>query len=217
MKTILILLTLVLVLLGPLSWDAAGEVNLGVSIGDKGVKGFYLAVGDYFRVPEREVVVIKERRIPDDEVAVVLFLSHHARVSPSVILNLRLSGRSWMDICFHYHLSPDIFYVPVGQEIKGPPYGNAYGYYNNKKKKNSERSILKDADVVNLVNLKFISEHYGHSPEAVIKMRSEGRNFVAINDEIKKGKKEKQREDKFVPPGGEGNGRGHGKGKGKWK
>ena len=69
---------------------------------------------------------------------------------------------------------------------------------------------LGDDDVVNLVNLKFASEHYGYSPEKVIKMRSEGRNFVEINEEITRGKGQKVKEK------GEKHG-GKGKGKGKFK
>jgi hypothetical protein len=33
-----------------------------------------------------------------------------------------------------------------------------------------------------------MSEHYGYPPEKIIKMRSEGKEFVLINDEIRKEK-----------------------------
>ena len=176
------------------------DIDIGVSIGEEGITGFYLAVSDYYRVPEQEVVVIKKRRIPDEEIPVVFFVAGRAGVSYSAIIDLRLKGLSWMDITLRLGLGPDIFYVPVKGEVKSPPYGKAYGYYAKKGKKTSS---LGDADVVNLVNLKFLSEHYGVSPEAVIEMRSGGKNFVSINDEIKKKK------------GGKGNGNGNNKGKGK--
>ncbi len=53
--------------------------------------------------------------------------------------------------------------------------------------------MLGDDDVVNLVNLKFMSEHYGYPPEKIIKMRSGGKEFVSIYDEIRK-EKEKMKE-----------------------
>lgn len=58
--------------------------------------------------------------------------------------------------------------------------------------------MLSDDDVINLVNLKFTAEHYGYKPEEIIKMRSTGKGFVVINDEIKKekGKKEHKVKDK---------------------
>lgn len=60
-----------------------------------------------------------------------------------------------------------------------------------KREKKSEWKKIKlaDADIINLVNLRFISNHYGYSADKVIKMRSEGRNFVVINDNIKKEKR----------------------------
>jgi hypothetical protein len=37
--------------------NSEASVDLGVSIGDEGLRGFYLAVGDYYRVPEKEVII----------------------------------------------------------------------------------------------------------------------------------------------------------------
>jgi hypothetical protein len=77
--------------------------------------------------------------------------------------------------------------------VTGPPYGRAYGYYKKKPKKDWRTIVLGDDDVVNLVNLKFMSEHYGYPPEKIIKMRSGGKEFVSIYDEIRK-EKEKMKE-----------------------
>src|SRR5574341_1637669 len=96
------------------------DVSLGLSISDGEVRSFYLAVGGSYRVPERTLVVVHETNIPDDEVPVVFFIAQRARVSPDVIIDMRLSGRSWMDITLHYGLSPEIFYVPLAV-APGPP------------------------------------------------------------------------------------------------
>jgi len=201
---------------------AGAGVDLGISIGEEGVRSFYLSVGDYYRVPEREVIIIRERGIPYEEMPVVLFLAGRAHVAPGVIVDLRLRGMSWMDITFHYGLSPEIYYVPL-RTAPGPPYGRAYGYYKKWPRKEWKKVRLGDNDVVNLVNLKFASEHYGCSPEEVIKMRSGGRNFVEINEEIKKGKesgvKEKgekgEKESKIKEKGEKQGGKDKGKGKSK--
>ena len=162
------------------------QVNVGVSIGEEGLRGFYLAVGDYYKVPEREIVVIKERRIPPEETPVVLIIAAQARVTPSAVIDLRLAGKSWMDISIHLRLSPEIFYVPVKVAVAGPPYGKAYGYFKNKPKKEWNKIILTDAEIINFINLKFISEHYKHEPEKVIRMRQKGTSFVMIHGEVKK-------------------------------
>jgi len=166
------------------------DVDVGISIGDDGVKGFYLAVGDYYKVPEKTVLVVKKRNIPDEDLPVVFFMARQAEVDPSVIVKLRLGGLSWMDITLHYGLTAQIFYVPV-KNVSGPPYGKAYGYYKKRPKDKWKEIRLNDSEVANFVNLKFVSTHYGCSPEEVINMRSEGNSFITINTEIKKSKGKK--------------------------
>jgi hypothetical protein len=101
-----------------------------------------------------------------------------------------------MDIAIHFGLEPDVFYVPVEGNY-GPPYGRAYGYY--KQDKRRWKTIrLRDEEVVNFVNLRFMSEQYSSTPDAVIRMRSEGRNFRTINDHFhgeKYGKGDRDKKD----------------------
>jgi hypothetical protein len=77
--------------------------------------------------------------------------------------------------------------VPL-QRDPGPPYGKAYGYYKNKPRKDWGGIKLSDADVVNLVNLKFISGQYGYAPDEVAGMRSKGESFVGIHGKVKASK-----------------------------
>lgn len=154
-------------------------------------EGFYLALGSYYKVPQRDVIFIKERGIPHEEASVVLFMANRARVEPSVIIDFRLRNRSWMDIMLHFGLSPEILYVPV-KRVYGPPFGKAYGYYKNKPRSKWKFIVLDDDDVINLVNLRFISEHYGYPPEKVIEMRAKSKGFIQINESIEKEKKGKK-------------------------
>ncbi len=193
----ILLIILALIIFFPMS-NAKAYVDVGVSVGDEGLRGFYLAVGDYYRVPEREVVIVRDRHIPHEEIPVVFYLAQRAHVRTAAIIDLRLAGKSWLDISLHFGLGPEIFYVPVRETVViGPPYGKAYGHYKKKPKKQWRTIVLSDADVVNLVNLRFISDHYKYEPEKVMKLREKGKNFVAINGEVikeKKGGKEKVRE-----------------------
>jgi hypothetical protein len=95
---------------------------------------------------------------------------------------------NWMDITLHFGLSPEIYYVPVRQ---GPPYGHAYGHYKNHPKGGWRRGDLRDADIVNQVNLKFISEHHKYAPEKVMKYRSEGKSFTTIDRDARQGRQGK--------------------------
>jgi len=217
MHILFISLALILSLLvSPSVTLAASQVGVGATFGEEGLQTFYFSIGEYFGVPEKEVIVVKERHIPEEEIPVVFFIARRARVAPAAIIDLRLRKRSWMDIVVHYGLSPEIFYVPVRMEVKGPPYGRAYGYY-KKPKHEWKKIVFKDDDVVNLVNLKFMSEHYKYSPDEVIKIRSKGKNFVMVHDEIKRGKKEKEDKGARGEKEGKHDGRGKGKGKGRGK
>jgi hypothetical protein len=166
------------------------KVDLGISISDGKLRSFYLAVSDYYGVSGKAVVATKERyRLRDEELPVVYFLSARARVAPSAIIGLRIKGLSWLDVTFHCGLTPEIFYVPVTVQKIGPPYGKAYGHFKKyRSKKEWKKIVLSDYEVTDLVNLRFISEHYKVKPEAVIKMRSQGKNFLTINEENRKGK-----------------------------
>ncbi len=154
----------------------------------KSLRGFLVAIADYYRTPQSEAIIITERGIPSHEVAVVLFLAKKAHVPPEMITNLRLSGQTWLDITLRFGLNPEIFYVPVKIIVTGPPYQKVYKNYNGIPKNNWRAIRVSDDDIVNLVNLKFMSEHYNYPPEEIIKMRSDGKEFILINDEIKKGK-----------------------------
>lgn len=187
MRVVTVLVLSFLFLFWPAGNQCRADVDIGLSIGDGGIKGFYLAIGEHYKVPEKQIVVVRDKKIPDEELAVVFFLAQRARVAPDVVIKLHLGGKSWMEISAHFGLTAEIFYVPV-KRAPGPPYGKAYGHFKNKKKNQWGTIKLTDTEVVNFVNLKFISEHYGYSPDDVIKMREKGNSFVAINAEVKKNK-----------------------------
>jgi hypothetical protein len=169
----------VLVLLGAgFAPEAQAGFDFGISVGDDGVKGFHLSVGEYYGAPARSVTIVA-KRLPEEEVPVAFFLATRAGVKASVIMNLRLGGMSWMDITLKYGLSPSIYYVKAG-----PPYGKAWGHL-KKPKKAWKTARFSDAEVVNLVNLRFVSEHHGISPSEVMKMRESGKGFVEINGKAK--------------------------------
>jgi hypothetical protein len=205
------IILLTLMILFPLS-NSEATVDLGISIGDEGVKGFYLAVGDYYRMPEKEIVIVHERHIPDEEIPVIFFIAKMARVKPATIIDLRLGGKTWMNIIVHFGLNPEIFYVPVREGIViGPPYGKAYGYYKKRPRKEWKTIVLGDNDIINLVNLRFISEYYNYEPEKVIKLREGGKNFIVVNQEVVKEKKAGKEKTKEKGKGKEERGKGKGK------
>ena len=172
----------------PFSAMAETEWNVGISGGSQGIEGFHVSIGEYYRVPEREVVAAHKRGIDEEELPVVFFLSHRAHVAPNVIVNMRLKHMSWMDITLHFGLSPEIYYVPV-TVVKNAPHGRAYGYYHNHPRHTWKKMRLSDSDIVNQVNLGFLSKHYGYDPERIMRSRAEGRNFTVIDRDMRHEKK----------------------------
>ena len=171
----------------------ARNLDVGMSLSDGQLRAFYLAIGDHFGVPPERGAALRERyRCRDEELPVAFFLAAHARVDAADVLRLRVQGLSWLDITFHYRLAPDIFFVPLRTEPAGPPYGRAYGYYRTRGSgRKWARSALADLDVVALVNLRFLSEHYRVPPERVIEMGGWQVNFVAMNDAMARGRARK--------------------------
>ena len=94
--------------------SASAQVQAGAVVSGEGLRSFYFAIGNYYQVPEREVVVVRERSIPPDEVPVVFFVARQAHVEPGVIVDLRRRGLSWSDVAFHFRLDPDIYYFREG-------------------------------------------------------------------------------------------------------
>lgn len=158
--------------------DAQTAYSVSASVGD-----FHVAVSNYYHVPEREVIVVRERRIPDDELPVVFFIAQQARVPAARIVDMRLHGASWWDISVRYGLGADVYYVPVTVVHSGPPYGRAYGHY-KKPRKQWNTIVLTDADIVNLVELRFMSEHYHVAPDRIVELRERDVDFVTIHSDV---------------------------------
>jgi hypothetical protein len=167
------------------------EVNIGATFTDDGLKEFHLAIGDFYTVPENEVIVVKKTGIPEDELPVVFYIATRANVAPGVIIDLRLKETSWMDISLHFGLGAGMYYVESKEDI-GPPYGKALGHFKNHKRQDWSKIRFTDTEITALVNLKFLSAHYGYSPAKIAEMSAKGESFAKLNQKIKKDKANKK-------------------------
>lgn len=170
------------------------QTNFSISVSDE-ESGFSFSISNFYKVPEKEVIIIKERGIPEEELPVVYFIARKARVKPATIIDLRLKGLSWMDISLKYGITADVYYVPVNVEV-GPPFGKAYGHYKKYPKHKWKEIRLDDEDIVNLVNLKFISEYHRVEPDVIIMEKSKGKKFIVLDKEFKEKKHKKHKKDK---------------------
>ena len=115
-----------------------------------------------------------------------------------------------MEVTTHLGLTAEIFYVEI-KKVSGPPYGKAYGHFRNRHRNDWKSIKLLDVDIVNFVNLRFISSHFGYEPDEIVRMREQGQSFVAIHDKIKKAKagkaKDNDKKEKAKKPKGSGKGK----------
>ncbi|HVZ79209.1 MAG TPA: hypothetical protein VHE12_00255 [bacterium] len=155
---------------------AMAQVQMGVSAGPNG-NAFYLAIGSYYQAPQEQVAVCQQRHIPDEEMPVVFFIAKRAHVAPSVVVDLRAGGASWVDILGRYRLNPRIFYVKLNGSVVGTPYAHYYDFYRHR-----GHVALVDADIVNMVNLRFASEYYHRPAEEVVKLRGQYRDYRALHE-----------------------------------
>jgi len=154
---------------------SSAEVSVGISANSQGVNSFYMDIGNYFQVPQAQVEVVRQQNLPDDEAPVALFLAQQAHIGPDIIVKQRLAGRSWMSIALGLHLNAASFYLPLAQE-PGGIYAPTYARFHVKRSRWG-RIRLRDDEIVNLVNLRFATQHYGYRPEEVVAMRAQGRHF----------------------------------------
>lgn len=160
----------------------AASFDIGISGSEHGISGFALSIGDYYHVPVRDVVVL-ERRIPRDELSVVYFLSRHSHRSAAYITDLRMRGLSWWDISIRLGLDPYTLYVVDSRRHSGPPYGKAYGYH-----KNGKHHRLRDIEIVELVNVRFLADYHRVDIDDIIDRRHRGERYYYIDDHYR-GKK----------------------------
>ncbi len=214
-----------LIFLLPGSYSHAG-VNVNINLGGSESANYYRSLANYHRVSEKDVYFVRKKGVPDQELPVIFYLASLAGVAPSLVADeYRRPGITLNDLTRIFGLNPEIYHYPVKFRVDGPPYGKAYGYYKNKPKKEWKNIKLSNTDIINLVNLRFISESRGVDPEDIIKGRKSGKTFLSIDYDIGKGKSKSKagnKKDSDSNKPGKGNAgveksKGKGKSKGKKK
>jgi len=161
--------------------EAGAQVRAALSFTEQGLDGFFLSIGEHYRVPRERVVWVHERKIPREEIPVVFFIAREARVTPEKVVALRLKGHSWQFIAMHYRLRPDVFLVK-GVKAHGP-YARVYDHIRGKEDWKHVR--FTDFDAVNCVNLRFLTERHRCSPERIMVWRDRSRSFHDMDRDLR--------------------------------
>ena len=129
---------------------------------------YFRAVADFFDLPPSEISILGEWRMPTDEIPVVLFLAHHAGVSPEAIVALRRSGRGWSELAVRYQVGAAQFYVPIPEGAQAGVLQSVYDRYRSVPIPGWSQVALADRDIVSLVNLRVLSQTLHMAPQDVL-------------------------------------------------
>lgn len=141
------------------------------------------AVRESLGLPEPLIVQLLERGLPAPELPVVGLIAAQVSVTPERIVDLRLAGRSWIDITIEVGASPEVFYVPFDRD-PGPPYGKAWGYYQKTPRAQWRTIRLTDVEVVDLANVKLCADHYRMKPTRVVQLRG-AKSYAQLHGELR--------------------------------
>jgi len=154
---------------------AAGSPSLSAQeAGTAATRTYFGAVAEYFVLPRSEVDILGEWRLPAEEIPVVLWLARRGGVSPEAVVALRRSGQGWAALAGRYRMGPAQFHVPLPESAPAGPLAGAYERFRSLPAARWREIELSDADIVGLVNLRFLSETLRRAPVDVLAERSRG-------------------------------------------
>jgi hypothetical protein len=163
----------------PARADIDFAASLSIPLDDDGRVFINVASNYYGAEPDMVILASRRLRRPADEIPIVLFLAERSRRPVSAVLDLRLGGRSWIDIFVSVGLPYSILFADLPPD-PGPPYGKAWGYWKKHRADGKTRIVLTDAEFADLVNLHLGVRAFGLDAREAVRLRSQGKAFRAI-------------------------------------
>jgi hypothetical protein len=155
---------------------------------------FCAAVGQHFHVGGEQVRDLVDAGLSPSQVVVVYYLAEHSLRQPAQILAERQAGHSWREIARASGLQPESFYYPVASARRPFVNVNALDHPVSRDRWSWEQLPLTDGDIENLVNLRFLAEVGGQRVPDVLRLRSEGYDYVSIHHFLLAGQKTAQQQ-----------------------
>lgn len=149
------------------------------------VEPYYRALGEHFRVSRAEVDVLAAWGLPPDHLAVVLFLSRRAGASPDALITQRRDGLSWAEVTGPLGMDASSFYVELGRDASPGRLAAAYERFAATPKGQWPSIELRDAEIVDLVNLDFLGTALGVPPARVLEVAGPAASWVAVHGRLR--------------------------------
>ena len=165
-------------------------------------KDYDQALCNYFQLSSADVAGIRAAGISSEELPVCLYIAKRAKTAPESIAKMRARGDSWAAIVKGLNQGMNMFYQPIVGYSVSETYYPIFAKFDAVPSNKWRRLELSDEEILNVVNLRFISSEHDYSIYKVMEQRDEGLAFLEINQNIKDAKRvlvaERERERRGV-------------------
>ncbi len=159
-------------------------VQIPAQAASSDLEAYTKAVSEYFKADLAEVQEAASYLPRTDELPVLYYMSLKAGTDPVTVAKERYEGAKWLTLLQQNGLGSDLFHIQVRGFVPSGVYQPILDKYSEDNPASWKSAPLTDRDVLNLANLKFISDHYGYSMYRVMAMRDKGRSFPQIQSEV---------------------------------
>lgn len=151
-------------------------------------KDFDQALCKYFQVTSDEVDGVRASGLETEEIPVCFYIADRCGAKSESIASMRARGDSWSEIVMGRNQGMNIFYKPITGYSVSETYYPILSKFDAVPSSDWRKLELSDEDIVNLVNLRFISSQHDYSIYKVMEQRDQGMAFLEINQKIKDAK-----------------------------
>ncbi len=154
-------------------------LSQGAGQGDPAALEAYVRVtAAHFVMPESEVALLVEGRLPADELPVVLRVSQVSGISPTALIARRRSGESWIALGQRYGVGAGSFYEAIPEGEVDERTRRAHRLFAETPSTSWDTLQLTDDEVITLVNLHMLTREIGVDHARVLTARSSAGSFV---------------------------------------
>lgn len=154
--------------------------NVAAQAGPATEDAYFRAVREFFSVPAIEIEILRDSKLPADEIPVVLFFAERAGVSPEALVGLRRSGSDWNTLSVRYGVGADAYHVPVPESSNAGPLAALYEAYRSTPPTQWGGIRLRAEDIVVLVNVRVLAQTLGIQPAAILEQANPATTFVEL-------------------------------------
>lgn len=146
---------------------------------------YIMSVGDFYKFDYEQVNELLDSDITIEELPVVCFIAQRAGVAPKEVVEARAVGQSWQAVTSEFNLNATDYYVIIHGEYTSREFRIAFDKFHSRLDYDWKNVVLDDADIINLVNLRFIYQHHDFSPFRIMTLRDNGADYSTVNYRIK--------------------------------